>query len=58
MEDHVQYDFVDDRMHMNKNFKKKCRKEKKNKQLFVQCLNLIYFNEPWVKHSNWCENGE
>lgn len=43
MEDHVQYDFVDDRMHMNKNFKKKCRKEKKKQAAFCTMLKLNLF---------------
>lgn len=34
------------------------KKKKNNPQLYVQCLNFIYFNEPWVSHCNWCENGK
>lgn len=41
VEDHIQYDFVDDRMRMNKNFLK-CRKEKK-KAAFCTMLKLNLF---------------
>lgn len=57
VEDHIGYDFISDRMYTIF-FLNAGERKRKHKQLHVQCLNFIYFNEPCVSHCNWCENGE